>query len=387
MARDSPRRALLSTVRVLLVGGAGNAGRRAAAELLRHEEVDALTLSARREDVAERIARLLGGRNGKVATLGLDVTDRAALVQAAGGHDVVVSCAGPASEVELPAIQGCIEAGTPYVSLCDDHEATVASFELDDAAKGAGVTVVSGCGLSPGITNILIAYAAQTLARVEEVEAAVAYSLNDSPGDATMFHLLRELSRDAPYVSEFQSAQGKAGDLPRPVYFPEPVGWVETFTCGHPEPLTAPRVFPHLRAMRFRAGLTERAAMDALRAIAASRMRGTRATHPGGRLLRAPVRMLRSLPPRGATWTAGRVDVWGERDGRAEVVSLGVVDHIANLASVPLAYVAVAIGNGSVVKPGVSTIEQVFEPGPFLGALARRGLRAARLTPEIFEAR
>jgi hypothetical protein len=79
--------------------------------------------------------------------------------------------------------------------------------------------------------------------------------------------------------------------------------------------------------------------------------------------------------------------VWGDQDGKEEVVSLGVVDHITNLASLPLTHTAITIGGRAVDRPGVHTVEEVFEPGPFLGALARRGLRAARLTSEIFEAR
>jgi lysine 6-dehydrogenase len=369
-------------VRVLLLGGAGNSGRRTAAELLRLEGVDTLTLAARRGEAAARVAGVLGGRDGNVVTLGLDVGDRDRLVQAARGHDVVVSCAGPAREVEIPAVKGCIEAGTPYASLCDDHVVTAESLALDDDAKAAGVTVVSGCGLSPGVTNLMAAYAARSLDRVDEIEVAVAYSLNDSSGDSTMFHLLHELSRDAPYVSEFLTVHGRAGDLPRPVYFPEPVGWVETFTCGHPEPVTAPRVYPGLRAVRFRVGLTERAAMDALRAVAAAKLPRLR-----NQVARTSTRMLRSLPPRGAAWTAARVDVWGENDGKAEVVSLGVVDHITNLTSLPLTHTAIALGSGAVDRPGINTVEEVFDPGPFLGSLARRGLRAARLTSEIFEVR
>jgi saccharopine dehydrogenase-like NADP-dependent oxidoreductase len=373
-------------VRVLLVGGSGNSGRRTAAELMRFEEVS-LTVAARRADSATRVAELLGGSSGKVAALGLDATGKSELASAARDHDVVASCAGPAHRLEIPAISACIDAGTAYVSLCDDRAATAESLDLDGAAKTAGVTVVTGCGLSPGITNLLTAYAAQSLDRVEEIEVAVAYSLNDSPGDSTMSHLLHELSREAPYVSEFRTVNGRAGDLPRPIYFPEPVGWVETFTCGHPEALTAPRVYPDLRAIRFRTGLTERAAMDALRAAAAARLPRAGTDHLSARVVRRSVRLLRSLPPRGAAWTAARVDVWGETDGRPEIVSLGVVDHISNLTSLPLAHAAVEIGRRAVTHPGVNTVEEVFEPAPFLGALAHRGLRAAHLTPEIFETR
>ena len=374
-------------MRVLLIGGTGGVGRRAAAELTRIEKVTALTVAGRRAEAAGEVVSVLGGGGDRVTGMGLDAADEGDLERAARQHDVVASCAGPAQELEVAAVQACIEARTPYVSLCDDHVVTAQALALNEAARAAEVTVVLGCGFSPGITNLLAAYAAQQLDQVEEIEIAVAYSLNDSPGDSIMFHLLRDLGRDAPYVSEFRTAQGRSGHLPRPIYFPEPVGWVETFTCGHPEALTAPRVYGDLRSIRFRTGLTERAAMDALRAAAAAGFSRVRGDLIGARMVRRSVGLLSSLPPRGAAWTSARVDVWGQTAGGSEVISLGVVDHIANLASLPIAYAAAEVGSRSVARPGVGTLEEVLAPGPSLGALARRGMRAARLTPEIFESR
>lgn len=42
-----------------------------------------------------------------------------------------------------------------YVSICDDYDAAAAFLELDDDAKKAGVTAITGVGWTPGITNML----------------------------------------------------------------------------------------------------------------------------------------------------------------------------------------------------------------------------------------
>jgi lysine 6-dehydrogenase len=376
-------------MRVLLLGATGTAGRRASAEFVRSDQTSEVTLAARTRRKVESFASLLGGRSNNVHGVSIDATNSPAMAQAAAEHDVVASCAGPSNGLERIAVQACVEAGTPYVSLCDDHEAASAAFELDDRARKAGVTVVTGCGLSPGITNLLVAFAAEGLDGVEEIEIAVAYSLSDATSNSLLTQLTYGLGdTNAPYVSEYRAASGRAGELPRPIYFPEPVGWVETVTCGHPEAITALRVYSDLRAMRFRAGTTERAVMDALRAsIALRSKRAGRPTEGWLRLTRATVPLLRALPPRSASWSAARVDVWGTREGRPESAALGVVDHIVNLVSLPLVHAAIEIGSGHVTRPGVNGIEEVFQPKPFLGWLAGRGLRAARLTPEILEMR
>jgi lysine 6-dehydrogenase len=389
VAGNPARRTGLATMRVLLLGATGVAGRRAASELVRSERADAVTFAATTTSKVENLAAFLGGRNGRVSARTVDATDPRVMTAAAGDHDVVASCAGPAYDTEAHVVRACIDAGTPYVSLCDDHASAAAAFALGKRAEEAGVTIVSGCGLSPGITNLLVALAADGLDGVEEIEIAVAYSLTDSGGGSLLSQLLHGLGdSDAPYVSEYRRVAGRAGELPRPVYFPEPVGWVETFTSGHPEGITAPRVYSDLRAMRFRLGVTERAVMDLLRATTA--MQGDRSDRHEARwerFTRAAVPVLRALPPRGASWSAARVDVRGTREGRPEGAALGVVDHIMNLASLPLVHAALEIGSGSVTRPGVHSIEEVFDAKPFLGALGRRGLRAARLTSEIFESR
>jgi len=364
---------------VLVVGAAGAVGRRVSSELAQATDVERLILTSRDRARADRIASILG--TDRVQAEGLDARDSRRFVELAREVDVVVCAAGPHYMFERDLVRGAIDARTHYVSLCDDQSAAQRVRSLNDDARDAGITVISGCGLSPGLTNLLIAISAAEVDDVEEIDIAVAASSADTPGDATTLHFLAQMADPAEAISDHSIERTRAGTKPRLVYFPDPVGWVETFVSGHPEIVTLPASFPGLRSLRFRIGLTERAAMDVIRASAATGLLRSEKQRRLWLRLAEPARpVIEVLPPRGAQWTAARVDVRGRSDGRPVTVSLGVVDHLTNLAAVPLSYAARELGSGT-IEHGVLTPESAFDPSAFLSAVAGRGIRVARLDP------
>jgi saccharopine dehydrogenase-like NADP-dependent oxidoreductase len=370
-------------MRVLLVGATGSIGRRTAAELARSQEVHTLAVAATDGDRAERVAMILGGTSGKVRGIEVDVRRAGALAQAAAEADVVVSCAGPAYLLEASSVEGAIEAGVPYVSLCDDHPATAEVDTFDRAARDRGVTIVSGCGLSPGITNLLAALAAAELDDVDAIDIAIATSSAEAEGKASALHMLFQMTTEAPVLSDHRHTTEGPGGAAHLVYFPEPVGWVETFRCGHPEVLTLPRRFPGLQSLQFHMGLTEKVAMDVVRASALVGFGKTEQTRRLWTSLSAPARpMIAALPPRGPGWTAARVDVWGTRGGRRTAISLACVDRLLNLASTPLVLTALELGARRATAPGIRAPDEVLDPKTFLRTLAKRGIRIARLEPQ-----
>jgi hypothetical protein len=166
---------------------------------------------------------------------------------------------------------------------------------------------------------------------------------------------------------------------PHSVYFPDPVGWVETFTCGHPEQLGLERSHPELDTFRFRIGLAEKAVMDVVRVGIATRL----TSGPRRRRLwlksAQPARpILEKLSPKAGPWTGLRVDVRGHRATKNKTVSFGVVDHLTNLASIAIAQAALSLPEG---RSGVLSASEAFEPREFLRAVAQRGLTFARLQP------
>jgi saccharopine dehydrogenase-like NADP-dependent oxidoreductase len=368
-------------MRVLLVGATGVVGRRAAAELVRSDEIETLFLAARSMDAIGHLAGAVGGTAGKVRPLVLDATDKESLVPAFKEMDVVASCAGPAYLTEEPSVDAAIAAAVPYLSTCDDYPATEAIMGLEGVEQ-AEAPVVSGCAMSPGLSSMLVARAAAELDEVQGIEVAVAASAADPSGHASALQLLAAFSGAAPMISEGELVVERAATDPTRIYFPEPVGWTETFWCGHPVVLTMRNTYPGARRISFRLGLTEKSAMDAVRASVAARLVDSDKKRRAWLKLSAPMRpVIERIPPLGAPWTAVRVDVTGTRSGSPAHVVFGVVDHLSNLAAIPLAHAALELGAGRAHGTGLRAPEEALEITSFLRKLARRGIRIARLEP------
>jgi lysine 6-dehydrogenase len=109
----------------------------------------------------------LAGRPGaaKVRPARLDLAAGAEAVALLRGHDVVVD-ALPARASPL-AIRAALEARTPLVSLSARGAATIP--DLAEAAERHGALVVPGCGLEPGLTEILARRLSEGLDRVDEL--------------------------------------------------------------------------------------------------------------------------------------------------------------------------------------------------------------------------
>ncbi len=364
---------------VLVAGATGRMGGRVAAELARAPWVQRLRLTGRDEHRLAQLARVLGGREPAPEAVPGDVHEIA--VAATRGVDLVVSCAGPAASTEEPLARASVDAGASYVSLNDDLTAAERVWALDGAAVAAGVTVVPGCGLSPGITDLLLDRAATELGTLDEVAVTVALSAADIASPAAARRALGALSGTATYLSGGRRVTDRAGGSPHLAYLPEPVGWVETVKVAHPGIVALRRTHPEVSEATFRLGLTERAAMDALRAAAAVRVDRAPALRRLWTIAGGPARaLLERLPGRAGGWSAARVDVWGHNDGRARQVTLGIVDRLSNLATVTLVACARRIAAGG-IRPGVLGIVEAFAADELLGELDGRGIRAARLEP------
>jgi hypothetical protein len=355
-------------MRVLLLGGTGIVGRRVAVELARTDEVTDLIVGGRNYETLRRATSLLGE---KARAALLDIENDALLATACVQADVVVNCCGPAHLTELPVAAAATEAGVAYVSLGNDYAAAGAVADLDERAHSTGATLVAGCGLSPGITTLLTALAEEELDDVTETEISLAHSYRDLATEAHTAHLLHLLGEPGASINDYELELDRSGNSPHLVYFPEPVGWVEAVGCSHPELHNLKS--QGLRSVSVGLGLTEKGAMDALRALT---LRPLVSTSMAQRMMNVAL----ALPPRGPRWSAARVDVVGQSGGHTATVSLGVVDHLINLASSPMILATLKLGRGQ-RSAGAKSPAEAFDPREFLAQLGGRGTRVARLEP------
>ena len=98
----------------------------------------------------------------------VDLTQHTDLVAAMADHDLVINYAGPFYRFEAPAARAAIEAGVSYLSIADDYDAYLQVAELEEAARAAGVKIMSGFGNSPGLTQLLAQKGARGHGSAEE---------------------------------------------------------------------------------------------------------------------------------------------------------------------------------------------------------------------------
>jgi saccharopine dehydrogenase-like NADP-dependent oxidoreductase len=109
----------------------------------------------------------LAGKPGaeKLGVVRLDLNSLKATIELMASFDAIVA-ALPASISHL-AMRAALQVGTPLVDMAIPNEAERAA--LSDAARGAESCVVLGCGLEPGLTEILACHLAEKLDRVDEL--------------------------------------------------------------------------------------------------------------------------------------------------------------------------------------------------------------------------
>jgi lysine 6-dehydrogenase len=368
---------------VIVLGGAGEMGSRAVRDLAADPELGRLTIADADLDRAGVLAESLRRDGAEVDAVRVDADDHSELVSAMRGHDAAAGAIGPFYRYEAPVARAAIEARVPYVSLCDDYDAAKDVLALDGAARSAGVSVVTGMGWTPGISNILARRAAERLDAVEALAVAWGSSAADSEGFAVIMHTVHIFTGRVPSFRGGEEVLVEAGGGRRRVRFPDPVGEISVFDLGHPEPVTLPRFLGGVDEVSLKGGLSEASLNSLARLLARARLTDTPAKKL--RLAKAiklamPVLSRLGRPPEPCS--AVRVDVRGRLAGEERTISYGVADHMDRLTGIPLAIGARMLACGQIDAPGVAAPEAVVEPDSFLAELQERGIVALEMAQD-----
>lgn len=194
--------------------------------------------------------------DGMATAAKLDLYDQAALREAITGAALVVLGAGPYNRTAGPVLEACLEAKVPYLDFDDDIESTMHALSLDAKAREAGVPMYIGCGLSPGMTNVLAADAASELDSVENID--VYWVIGDergSIGRAVLDHMLRVAAGPCMTWENGGPAMHQSWVETRWTEMGGGLGLTMMHETAHPEPVTLPRKFPNAKNIRCFGGL------------------------------------------------------------------------------------------------------------------------------------
>jgi saccharopine dehydrogenase-like NADP-dependent oxidoreductase len=357
--------------RIVVLGGCGDVGSHVVKELVASFS-GSVVIADYRVAKARAMAAQLGA---KAEAAFVDANDESSLVKVLEGADAAVGCIGPFYRYAVPVARAAVRAGVNYVDICDDYGPVDELLSLDDAARAAGMTLITGLGWTPGLTNLLAKKGASELDEVEEIRISWAGSAADSTGLAVIMHVFYAVTGDVPTYRDGAWVKVPAGTETETVEFPEPLGKVPVYHCGHPEPLTIPR-YIKARTVSLKGALVpdwnnKLAPLFARLGLIGTpekNLRTARIVHAIEGIFRVG-----GVPASGA-----RVDVTGLWHGTRRTVSFAAAETMGKITGIPAAIGARWLAEGRLPK-GAYAPEGCLEPDPFLEELAWRGVRYQRL--------
>ena len=239
------------TMKVLIIGGAGNMGTSMAKDLLEHYGGTEITLGDYREDVAKKIAESLGAN---VKTAKIDANNQNELVGEMKKHDISLNACGPNYRFAVKVVKAAIESGTNLVDICDDYEPAMEILKLDGEAKKKGASILTGMGWTPGLSNVLAKKGSELMETVDTINISWTGDPN-SEGIAVTEHMLYIITGKIPSYINGELKYVPAGKGKVKLKFPEPVGEQTVYDVGHPEPVTIPHFIKGVKNVTLKGAL------------------------------------------------------------------------------------------------------------------------------------
>ena len=368
-------------MRAIVIGGLGGMGQGVARDLIKQEKITQVTLGDINIDPVRVQEKLRV--SDKVSLVRIDVNDHSGLVNAIKENDVVVNTAGPFYKTAIAVARAAVEAKVNYIDICDDYEAVPILFsspDIDEAAKKAGITVLTGMGSDPGTNNVLVKWYANQLDRVDEIHLFWVVSIAELAG-AAWDHSLHMVTGNIPqYIDgRLQYVEGGTGE--ETAQFLEPLGTCVVRYVGHPQPITIPRYIEGVKKVVIKGALIP-LWVDEL--IKAQKETGFLSTEPvdvrGTQVTpyNLTLRLWNTIPKgrdNGPAASGLKVIVKGEREGKQVTYTADIVGRMATGTGLPASIAALMMDAGDVSVKGVVAPEGCIDPEKFLTALLQRGAK------------
>jgi saccharopine dehydrogenase-like NADP-dependent oxidoreductase len=350
-------------------------GSAAVADLVERTDHE-VTIGDIRPDAAAALLRRLGAPERVVR---VDVDDPASLGGALAGTEVVLNATYMRHNV--PVTDAAIAAGVHLVDLGSYYPETLQQLDRHDAAVKAGCRIVPGCGVAPGLTNILARLGADQLDSVAAIRmySYITHPMWTSPG-IVVTRFDASTGTSVAWEDGARVEHPSFGEEER-VVFPEPYGAQEVHIVPHPEPVTLSR-FIDVADVVFKVGYPpdetrrievllelgfDREASFELDGVAISPRRFA-AAYIGDR----------GIGPTERSANVKHVRVEGARGGAPVTLTYDfAVEAIGRSASSSITGTVAAIATDLVARGGplgVVPPEGAFDPRAFLDALGLRGL-------------
>ncbi|MBW8758156.1 MAG: saccharopine dehydrogenase NADP-binding domain-containing protein [Burkholderiales bacterium] len=239
--------------RVLVIGGYGFFGRRLVERLSSHDGLHVIVAGRSAAQAAALVAELRPAAHCELGSVALDALSDdfpAALDRLC--VRVVVHTSGPFQGQDFKVARACIAAGVHCIDLSDSREFVAGIGALDDAARAAGVCVLSGASSVPALSGAAADELTRGWRRVDAIDMGISPGNRTERGLATIRAVLSYCGRPIPHADGVALTGWLRLRLHR---YPAPVGWRPLSPCDVPDLALMPPRHAGQPVVRFGAGL------------------------------------------------------------------------------------------------------------------------------------
>ncbi len=360
-------------MKILVLGGAGDMGSHIVKFLLESKEIEEVHIGDINRIKGEKLAETFGNRCKYVF---IDAKKYDELVQKFKNYDLIASALGPFYEFGPLVAKASLEAGVSLFDICDDFDAAKKILELDREVNKKGITIITGIGWTPGLSNLLAKYAYNKLGKANKIRIFWVGSAADSKGLAVIMHLLYAITGKVPMFKDGKEILVNAGNGREMVIFPDPIKEAYCYYTGHPEPVTLPMYLKGLNDVEVKGGLIPDWQNKLGKLFV--KMKLTNTSTKRRRLSKFLYKIEDIFRTGGIECSAVRVDVY--KDG--EKSSLAVADRMGRLTGLPIAIACELFLKGKILEKGCFAPEGIIDPTDFLRILNLKGIKIFEFNEE-----
>lgn len=235
-------------LRVLLIGGYGNFGSFIARRLAQEPDIKVI-IAGRSQEKAKTLAESL-----KAEWAILDIEKNLDESLKAIKPDIVIHTSGPFQGQGYDVVESCIRNKCHYIDLADGREFVANISKLDNAAKEAGVLVISGASSVPALTSTIIDRYKPEFKTLDTAHYGIATAQKTNRGLATTKAVLSYAGKPFRTMinGRMKTVYGWQSLHWRKF---EGLGWRTLGNCDVPDLELFPLRYPELKTIRFYAGL------------------------------------------------------------------------------------------------------------------------------------
>jgi saccharopine dehydrogenase-like NADP-dependent oxidoreductase len=341
---------------------------------------------------AEKVAREYGADKSRAVFV--DVRETTALAELLRGSEAVLNCTQ--YYWNLAVMTAALDARVNYLDLGGLFYTTREQLKLDAAFRTIGKLAILGIGSAPGIANVMAAYLADQLDRMDFAGVYNGSRDFQTYPDALTFGFSIATILDELTIAPMAFMRGRFVEQEHfsgaePMTFPKPIGKLVMRHSIHSEVATLPLSFKTkgIREASFKINYDPQL-IEAVRMLTGMGLLERKALRIEGVEItprKFVEQVLKSRPPSGKSpkdVETIRVIVRGKKGGSAKTLSLDATARYANKPNFsavardtgfPISIAAQMIADGRVGGKGVQPPETALPAREFLEEVDRRGIR------------